>query len=104
MSSPQMENSGDALGQSIALTRQAKSDFSTQISSLNGKLADIGTHWQGQGAIAFTKVQDAWNNQVTRLLSALEEFGDNLEGTEKTFNVTDTDVTDSLSQLTNRLG
>lgn len=104
MSTPQMENSGDALGQSIAMTRQAKSDFSAQISSLNGKLADIGTHWQGQGAVAFTKVQDAWNNQVTRLLSALEEFGDNLEGTEKTFNITDTDVTDSLSQLTNRLG
>jgi WXG100 family type VII secretion target len=104
MSGTQMENSGDALGQSIALTRQAKSDFSTQISALNGKLADIGSHWQGQGAVAFTRVQDAWNNQVTRLLSALEEFGDNLEGTEKTFNITDTDVTDSLSQLTNRLG
>ena len=104
MTTQQMENSGDALGQSIALTRQAKSDFSTQISSLNGKLADIGSHWQGQGSVAFVRVQDAWNNQVTRLLSALEEFGDNLEGTEKTFNVTDTDVTDSLSQLTNRLG
>jgi WXG100 family type VII secretion target len=104
MTNQQMENSGDALGQSIALTRQAKSDFSTQISSLNGKLAEIGSHWQGQGAVAFVRVQDAWNNQVTRLLSALEEFGDNLEGTEKTFNVTDTDVTDSLSQLTNRLG
>ena len=104
MTTQQMENSGDALGQSIALTRQAKSDFSTQISSLNGKLADIGSHWQGQGSVAFVRVQDAWNNQVNRLLSALEEFGDNLEGTEKTFNVTDTDVTDSLSQLTNRLG
>ena len=104
MANQQMENSGDALGQSIALTRQAKADFSTQISSLNGKLADIGTHWQGLGSVAFVKVQDAWNNQVNRLLSALEEFGDNLEGTEKTFNITDTDVTDSLSQLTNRLG
>ena len=104
MANQQMENSGDALGQSIALTRQAKSDFSTQISSLNGKLAEIGSHWQGQGAVAFVRVQDAWNNQVNRLLSALEEFGDNLEGTEKTFNITDTDVTDSLSQLSNRLG
>ena len=104
MSTRQMENSGDALGQSIALTRQARSDLSAQIGSLNGKLADIGSHWQGQGAVAFIRVQDAWNNQVTRLLSALDEFGDNLEGTERTFNVTDTDVTDSLSQLTNRLG
>lgn len=104
MSNQTMENSGDALAQSVSLTRQAKADFSTQISSLNGKLAEIGGHWQGQGAVAFTRVQNAWNNQVQRLLTSLDEFGDNLEGTEKTFNVTDTDVTDSLSQLTNRLG
>jgi WXG100 family type VII secretion target len=104
MSNQTMENSGDALAQSIGLTRLAKADFSTQISSLNGKLGEIGTHWQGQGAVAFTRVQNAWNNQVQRLLAALDEFGDNLEGTEKTFNVTDIEVTDAMSQLTNRLG
>jgi len=104
MSNQTMENSGDALGQSIALTRQAKADFSTQISSLNGKLGEIGSHWQGQGAVAFTRVQDAWNNQVQRLLTSLDAFGDSLEGTEKTFNATDSDVTGAMSQLSNRLG
>jgi WXG100 family type VII secretion target len=104
MSNQTMENSGGALAQSVTLTRQARADLSTQISSLNGKLGEIGTHWQGQGAVAFGRVQNAWNEQVQRLLGALGEFGDNLEGTEKTFNVTDTDVTDSMSHLTNRLG
>jgi len=104
MSNQAMENSGDALGQSIALTRQAKTDFSQQLSALNGKISDIGSHWQGQGQVAFSRVITAWNDEVQRLLTALDEFGDNLEGTEKTFNVTDQDVTDALSQLSNRLG
>jgi WXG100 family type VII secretion target len=104
MSSQTMENTGDALGQSIALTRQARSEFSAEISSLNGRLADIGGQWQGQGATAFIRVQSAWNDQVSRLLSALEGFSDALAGTERSFDLTDADVTTSLSQLTHRLG
>jgi len=104
MSNTTMENTGDALGQSIKLTEQARTDFSNQISALNGKISNIGTSWTGQGSVAFSRVIQAWNDEVQRLLTALEEFGQNLQGTEQTFNVTDQDVTDALSQLTNRLG
>jgi WXG100 family type VII secretion target len=99
-----MENTNGALKQSATLTRQAKSDFSQQISSLDGKLANIGASWVGEGSVAFIKVKQAWNDQVQRLLGALEEFSQNLEGVDKTFNVTDADVTAGMNQLTNRLG
>jgi WXG100 family type VII secretion target len=99
-----MENTDGALGQSIQLTRQAKSDFTTQISSLNGKIDQIGSQWVGQGQVSFERVRAAWNNQVQRLMTALDEFGDNLEGTEKTFNITDEDVTQAMASLNSRLG
>ncbi len=104
MSTQTMENTADALGQSIALTRQARSDLQAEISSLNGRLAGIGGQWQGQGATAFLGVQAAWNDQVGRLLSALDRFGEALAGTERSFDVADADVTTALSRLSHRLG
>lgn len=104
MGTHQMENTGGALQQSVALTRQAKADLSAQIGALDGRLAGIGQSWVGEGSVAFIRVRQAWNDQVRRLLSALEQFGDDLEGVDRTFDVADADVSAGLRQLAGRLG
>ena len=99
-----MENTDDALAQSIVLTRQARADLSAQISALDARLAGISGQWQGQGAGAFIRVHLAWTQQVRRLLASLDGFGAALEGTERTFAATDAQVTTHLQQLSSRLG
>ncbi|CUR60656.1 putative ESAT-6-like protein [metagenome] len=104
MSSRTMENTGDALGQSIVLTRQARSDLSSQISVLDARLAGIGGQWQGEAASAFLRVHQAWTQQVGRLLGALDGFGAALGATERGFAATDQQVTADLAQFSSRLG
>ena len=104
MSSHTMENIDDALGQSIAMTRQARTDLSGQISALDARLAGISGLWQGQGAAAFIRVHQAWNQQVARLLAALDGFEAALAATERTFAATDAQVTTNLQRFSSRLG
>jgi WXG100 family type VII secretion target len=104
MSSRTMENTADALGQSIALTREARSELTGQINSLNGKLAGIGVQWQGQGATAFVRVHQAWHEQVGRLLTALDGFEGALLDTERAFEAADVDASVTLNHFASRLG
>ncbi|MGD9958586.1 WXG100 family type VII secretion target [Nocardioides sp.] len=104
MTTRAMENTSDALGQSVILTRQARVDLAAQISELNGRLAALGAQWQGQGATAFVRVHQAWHEQVGRLLGALDGFAVALEHTERSFDATDADVTAAFHQFSSRLG
>lgn len=104
MSGNTMMNQDQAIQASVTLTRDAHEQFSQQVSAMNTKIQDIGQHWVGMGSVSFQRVVTAWNNQVTRLLSALSEFGDNLEGTDKVFNVSDTEAEQALNKLSSRLG
>ena len=100
----QMENTGDAIGSSILLTRDAKAELTGEITALGNRIAGIGNQWIGQGAVAFARVHAAWSDQVARLMAALDEFAESLAGTERVFDVTDLDVDQTMAALNARLG
>jgi len=104
MTSNQMSDQDQAIAASARITRQAKLDFVGQIDSLNAGLAGIGSHWQGAGAAAFGRVTTAWQDQVTRLLASLDQFADNLDGIDRSFQATNDDAARSLDALASRLG
>ena len=104
MSGNTLMNQDQAIAASVNLTREAHGEFSRQISALNNKLSGVSDIFQGSAAASWGRVMVAWNEQVTKLLSSLQEFGENLESSDKTFNVTDAEAEQSLSKLTSRLG
>lgn len=101
---PTLENTGDAIGASIALTRGARQELTGEVTALDHRIAGIGGQWVGQSAVAFGRVHAAWTDQVQRLMTALDEFADNLTGTERFFDVTDADVDQAMAALRGRLG
>jgi WXG100 family type VII secretion target len=100
----QTENTDEALQASVRITRDARREISSQVQSLNARIDQIGSSWEGQGALAFGRVRAAWNNQVHRLMTALDEFGDSLEVTDQKFNAAEDDVAGAMSHLSARLG
>jgi WXG100 family type VII secretion target len=104
MTTHQMSDQDQAIAASARVTRQARLDLAGQIDSLNHNLAGIGSHWQGSGAAAFGRVTTAWHDRVTRLLGALDQFADNLDGIDRSFQATNDDAARSLDLLTSRLG
>ena len=102
--SSQMSDEGGAIAASAQLTRQASTDFRGQVDGLNGRLGEIGAHWQGAAAAAFGRVTTAWNDQVTRLFASLDGFADSLEGVDRSFQATNDDAARSLDLIASRLG
>src|SRR5262245_35889872 len=99
MTSNQMSDQDEAIAASARITRQARLDFAGQIDRLNADLAGLGSQWQGAGAAAFGRVTSAWTDRVTRLLSCLDQFADNLEGIDHSFQATNDDAARSLDAL-----
>ena len=104
MTSNQRSDQDQAIAASARITRQAKLDFVGQIDHLDARLAGIGSHWQGAGAAAFGRVTTAWQDRVHRLLSSLDDFADNLDGVDRSFQATNDDAARSLDTLAARLG
>jgi len=104
MTTHQMSDQDQAIAASARITREARTDFTAQIDTLTHNLAGIGSHWQGAGAAAFGRVTTAWRDRVSRLLGALDQFADNLDGIDRSFQTTNDDAARSLDLLTSRLG
>ena len=104
MTSTQMSDQDQAIATSARITRQARLDLVAQIEALDANLAGIGAHWQGAAAAAFGRVATAWRDRTTRLLGALDQFADNLDGVDRSFQSTNDDAARSLDLLASRLG
>jgi WXG100 family type VII secretion target len=104
MTSNQMSDEDQAIAASARLTRQARLDFVGLLDNLNSDLSALGSQWQGAGAAAFGRVTTAWNDRATRLLSSLDQFADNLDGIDRSFQATNDDAARSLDALASRLG
>ena len=101
---------GEVSKQDQALTRgaqmvvSARGDLEQQLSSLRGKLSGIGAQWQGAGSAAFQQVMTRWDEDSRKIISALDEFEQNLRTSEQTYNANDETQSSSYSKLSGRLG
>lgn len=93
-----------ALLRGARYTREAQQDLVTQLTRLRGDLASVGASWQGAGAVAFSTVMTAWEDQAKRVITTLEAFADGLDETDKDFTITDDDQRAAYAMLHARLG
>ena len=93
-----------ALKQGAGVVSQARADLKGELSSLEGKLAGIGAHWQGQGAVAFNQLMQRWRGDATKIVSALDEFEQNLLQSQASYTASDETQQSTFSRLSGRLG
>lgn len=93
-----------ALKQGADAVSRSRGELQRELSSLEGKLAGIGSHWQGQGAVAFNALMTRWREDATKIVSALNEFEQNLLSSQSSYTASDDAQQSTFSRLQGRLG
>lgn len=93
-----------ALKQGAQAVSQSRTELKSELNSLEGKLASIGSGWTGQGAVAFNQLMTRWREDATKMVSALDEFEQNLNASGVSYDTSDDQQSAGLNALTARLG
>jgi WXG100 family type VII secretion target len=93
-----------ALNRGAQMVSAARGDLNQQLQSLRGKLSGIGAQWQGAGSSAFQQVMVRWDEDARKIISALDEFEQNLRSSEQTYNASDETQSSTFNKLSGRLG
>jgi WXG100 family type VII secretion target len=93
-----------ALKAGAAAVAQSRGELQRELQVLEGKLAGIGSGWQGQGAVAFTALMSRWRENATKIVRALDQFENNLLTSQSTYTSADDAQSAAMSRLTSRLG
>ena len=93
-----------ALKQGADAVAQSRGELKSELGSLEGKLSSIGSHWQGQGAVAFNQLMARWREDANKIVSALNEFESNLLSSQSTYTASDEAQQSAMSRLQGRLG
>lgn len=78
-----------ALDAGAKAVAQSRADLRNELTTLEGRLNEIGSKWQGAGAAAFTKLMVQWRQDATKIVDALNEFEANLTQSQKTYTTGD---------------
>ena len=93
-----------ALKQGADAVAQSRGELQRELAALEGKLSGIGSHWQGQGAVAFNTLMARWREDANKIVSSLNEFESNLLSSQSTYTASDEAQQSSFSRLQGRLG
>lgn len=93
-----------ALKAGADVVARSRGELQRELSSLEGKLAGIGSHWQGQGAVAFNQLMTRWREDASKIVSALNEFEQNLRQSQSQYTASDDAQQSVFSRLSGRLG
>ncbi|UJP39873.1 WXG100 family type VII secretion target [Cellulomonas palmilytica] len=93
-----------AIKQGADVVARTRSELRSELSSLEGKLSGIGSHWQGQGAVAFNQLMVRWRDDASKIVAALDEFEQNLRTSQSTYSASDETQQSTFSRLSGRLG
>ena len=93
-----------AIKQGAGVVADTKTQLDSELRNLRGKLAGIGSQWQGAGAAAFTQLMNRWDADATKIISALDEFEQNLRASDTAYVASDDAASTSMGNLQSRLG
>lgn len=81
----------------------ARGELTQMLSQLRGEVADNAATWQGTAATAFKQLIDRWDSSANLLVTALDEFENNLRGTDKNYAVIEDEAQQAMSRITSSL-
>lgn len=93
-----------AIAKGAQIVADSKVQLNAEIQNLEGKLANIGASWQGQSAVSFARLMDAWRTSARKITDNLDAFEANLTSSQTTYTTTDEESASTLGNLQARLG
>lgn len=101
---PEYGQGEGTLSRAAGLVTEARQDFTTLSSRLDGQIAAVHGQWGGRGAQAFFLLHRAWTEKQGTVVRALDEFEASLRRTEADNTATDEAQGSSYQALVQRLG
>lgn len=83
---------------------QARVDVLQRSQRLEGEIASLTGAWSGEGARAFERLHQAWQEKQRRVVGALDDLSAALEETGRDTVATDAAQADASALLLSRLG
>lgn len=93
-----------ALRRGAETVARAQADLQSELRQLESQIAAIGGNWTGAGAVAFNRLMVTWNENSSRVVSALRNFEENLQASQTRHEATDESQQAMFQNLANRLG
>jgi WXG100 family type VII secretion target len=92
------------LTKAAGMVAEARQDFQSMSSTLDGQIAGIQGKWAGAGGSAFFALHQAWTEKQRVITNALNEFEASLTSTEKDNMNTDQSQSANYNKMSGRLG
>jgi WXG100 family type VII secretion target len=93
-----------AINKGAGLVSTARSDLTSMLSTLRAEVAQNAASWKGTAAGEFTKLMQRWDEDANLLTKALDEFENNLRGTDKNYQQIEGEAQETMTKLMNKLG
>ncbi|MFV0427163.1 MAG: WXG100 family type VII secretion target [Beutenbergiaceae bacterium] len=93
-----------SIDRGAGMVEAARAEMTSELSVLRGRLQAVGTSWQGSARVAFDRLMLRWDDDATKLISALDEFEAQLRGTQASITSSDDAAQGAMTQLMGRLG
>jgi len=84
-------------------TRTARKDIDGDLRKLWGVVDDLAVAWQGGASTGFQSLMTRWNEDVTKLLTSMDEIADLLDKTGTTHQVNDEEQQQMLDKFNSAL-
>lgn len=92
------------INKGAGLVSSARSELTSMLSQLRGEVADNAKSWKGTAATEFVRLMQRWDDDANLLTKALEEFENNLRGTDKNYQQIESEAQETMSKLNAKLG
>ena len=92
------------INKGAGLVASCKSDLTSLLGALRGEVAQNAASWKGSAASEFTKLMQRWDEDANLLTKALDEFENNLRGTDKNYNQIESEAQQTMTKLMGKLG
>lgn len=93
-----------ALDRGAKIVSDTRSELTSELAGLRGKLAGIGAQWKGSGSTSFQSAMTRWDEDSKKIIDALNSFEQNLRSSQTTYTQRDETAQSSFSKLQSRLG
>ncbi|RZS90373.1 WXG100 family type VII secretion target [Motilibacter rhizosphaerae] len=94
----------DTMQQASQHVADVNQQVQAQLASLMSKLEPLASTWKGSAATSFTALHQRWNENATKLNSALHDISDAIATSRTTYDTSDTTQSSSFSNITSVLG
>jgi len=104
MAAPDFGQGEKVLSRAATMVADAKNELDGISKTLMNNVQAMRSQWGGQGSASFQSLAMAWDEKQRRIVSALNDFEQNLMTTEKDNVATDDSQQSSMTALQNSLG